>query len=484
MATPFFPQFRARLAPCRRAASRKVQQASLAQLEHYLEGLFPMHLLSQEDEGANSRERVFTLLLTFECFLWQILKPKTACREVVRQVQALFRNRHLGPVDEGTSAYCQARRRLPKERLERILAATAATADQRAGAGGCLAGRPVKVVDGSSTQLPDTRRNQKRYPQPSQQKPGCGFPVLKFLLLFSLNSGSVLNAVMGSLHNHDLRLLRQWQSELKKGDILLGDRAYGEYTTLATWPQQGVDVVARLHQKRKVDFRKARRLAKNDALFVWTKGLQQSDVLTAKQWNHLPDQITVRILRFTATIRGHRARRITLVTSLLDPTLYPAEQLIGLYARRWRLELCLRDLKTTMGMEQLRCESPDMAEKELLMFLIGHNVIRCLMAEAVARHQVDLERVSFKGTIDAARQYSAAILEARSRKMRAQLWDDLLLNLARDLVPHRPNRSEPRAVKRRPKPFPLLTKPRHQFKETPHRNRHWKSKPRDYRALN
>jgi hypothetical protein len=484
MTTPFFPQFRPRLAPCRRALTRKVQQASLAQLEHYLQGLFPPHLLSQADEGDNSRERIFTLLLTFQGFLWQILKPRTACREVVRQVQALFCREHHGPVDENTSAYCQARARLPQERLKQVLAATAATADQRAGTGGSLAGRPIKVVDGSSTQLPDTPRNQKRFPQPRQQKPGCGFPVLKFLLLFSLKSGSVLNVVMGSLRHHDLRLLRPLQDELEKGDILLGDRAFGEYTTLATWPQQGVDVLARLHQARKVDFRKARRLAQNDALFVWTKAQQQSNVLTAQEWKALPAQIPVRILRFTATIRGHRARRITLVTSLLDPVLYPADQLIGLYARRWRLELCLRDLKTTMGMEQLRAQSPAMAEKELLMFLIGHNVIRCLMAEAVARHQVDLERVSFKGTIDAARQYSAAILEARSGKMRRLLWDDLLLNLARDLVPFRPNRNEPRALKRRHKPFPYLTKPRRRFRAISHRNRYWKSNPRNYRGLN
>ena len=484
MHTPFFPQLRPRLAPCRRAATQKVQQASLAQLEHYLEGIFPLYLLSQGEEGTNSRERIFSLLLTFECFLWQILKPNTACREVVRQVQALFRLKHRGPVDEGTSAYCQARQRLPKERLERILAATATTAEKRAGSGGRLAGRRVKVVDGSSTQLPDTAQNQHRYPQPTEQKPGRGFPVLKFLLLFSLNSGSVLNAIMGSLHNHDLRLLRQLQGVLKKGDILLGDRAYDEYPTLATWPREGVDVVARLHQKRKVDFRQARRLAKNDGLFVWTKGYQQSDVLSLQAWAQLPPQITVRIIRFTAAIRGHRSRRITLVTSRLHPVLYPAEQLIALYARRWRLELCLRDLKTSMGMEQLRCQSPDMAEKELLTYLIGHNLIRCIMAETVARHQADLERVSFRGTVDAARQYSAAILQARSSKMRIQLWGDLLLNLVRDRVPYRPNRSEPRAVKRRPKPFPLLTQPRRQYKEICHRNRHWNGRPRNYRALN
>ena len=484
MPTPFFPQFRARLAPCRRRLTNTVRQASLAEMEHYLQGIFPPELLAPEKHGRNCRDRIYSLLLTFQCFLWQVLKPRTACREVVRQVQALFRLKGRGPVDEDTGAYCQARARLPKDRLERIRAATAATADRRAGSGGTLAGRPVKVVDGSSAQMPDTPENQGRYPQPSAQKPGCGFPVIKFLLLFSLNSGSVLHAVMAHLTRHELRLVRQLQGQLHQGDMLLGDRAYGEFGTLASWPQAGVDVVARLHQGRRVDFRKARRLARNDALFVWHKGRSQTDIFSPKEWSRLPAQITVRIVRFTATIRGHRGRRITLVTSLRDPKLYPAEQLIGLYARRWRLELCLRDLKTTMGMEQLRCQSPDLVEKELLMYLIGHNVIRCLMAEAVARHQVELERVSFRGTVDAARQFTAAIARARSRKLRDQLWEDLLLNLARDLVPYRPNRSEPRARKRRPKPFPLLTKPRRQFKEISHGNYYWKAKPRNYRALN
>jgi hypothetical protein len=245
-----------------------------------------------------------------------------------------------------------------------------------------------------------------------------------------------------------------------------------------------VDVVARLHQARKVDFRKARRLSRNDGLFVWHKGVQQSEILSATEWALLPAQITVRIIRFTATIRGFRSRRITLVTTLLDPTLYPAQELIGLYLRRWRIELCLRDLKTTMGLEQLRCKTPDMAEKELLAYLVAHNLVRCVMAEAVARYSTDLERVSFKGSVDALRQYSNALLQARHRKMRQQLWEDLLLNLARDLVRRRPNRTEPRAVKRRPKPYPLLNQPRCKFIEISHRSRFWKGKPRNYRGLN
>jgi len=182
-------------------------------------------------------------------------------------------------------------------------------------------------------------------------------------------------------------------------------------------------VVARLHQKRKVDFRRAKRLAKHDGLFLWIKGWQQSNILSAREWAQLPDQITVRLLRFTVTIRGHRARRITLVTTLLDPKLYPAQELMALYCRRWRLELCLRDLKTTMGLEQLRCQSPEMAQKELLACLVAHNLMRCVMAQAAAQHEVDLERVSFKGALDAVRQYSNAIGQARNRKLRRQLWE-------------------------------------------------------------
>ena len=148
------------------------------------------------------------------------------------------------------------------------------------------------------------------------------------------------------------------------------------------------------------------------------------------------------------------------------------------------MELCLRDLKTTLGMEELRCKTPAMAEKELLAYLVAHNLVRCLIAEAVSRHCVDLQRVSFKGSLDALRQYSDAIGKARNQMMRRQLWEDLLRNLARDLVRRRPNRHEPRAVKRRPKPHPLLNQPRHRFVEISHRSRYWKGRPRNFRGLN
>jgi hypothetical protein len=339
------------------------------------------------------------------------------------------------------------------------------------------------VVDCSTTQLPDTPKNQKRYPQPSSQKPGCGFPLIKFLVLFSLSSGAILRVATGHWRNHDLRLLHGLWAALEQGDILLGDRAYGEYLTLAALPARGIDVVARLHGARRVDFRKAtRRLGHHDGLFQWRKGGQPSEILSLRAWRRVPGTITVRILRFEAVIR-RRKKPVTLVTTLLDAQAYPAQELIALYARRWHLELALRHLKTTMGMELLRCQTPDMAQKELLAYLVAYNLIRCLMAEAVASASVAMERLSFRGTLDAVRQFTPLMQRQRTNKGRQQILRALIRTLLGDRVPFRPRRQEPRALKRRPKAYQLLNKPRHQFKEVPHRCRYYKTKPSTNRCL-
>jgi hypothetical protein len=446
--------------------------ALLEQLRQWI----PLELLASEEEGTNSRQRVFSLRLTFECFVWQMLKPRTACREVVRAVQAHFAAAGRGRVDAGTSAYIQARQRLPRQRLEKILRHTARQADDRVGEQGRLNGRSVKVADCSTTQLPDTPKNQKRYPQYCGQKAGCGFPLLKFAVLFSLSSGAILRVAMSHWRFHELRLLRGLFSALDKGDILLGDRTYGEFLTLAALPKLGVDVVARMHGARKVDFRQsAKRFARQDGLFQWQKARQASVILSPAQWKAIPEQIVVRIIHFDAVVR-RKKKRITLVTTLLDPELYPAQKLIALYARRWNLELALRHLKTSMGMELLRCQTPNTAEKELLIYLIAYNLVRCLMAETVALAGVEMERLSFKGTVDALRQYTLAIVSTPQKGKRRRLWNQLLTTIARDLLPARPGRNEPRAVKRRPKAYQLLNKPRHILREVPHRCRYRKNR--------
>ena len=471
MHTPLFPPFRGRLA----ALGRRVQQLrqhSLCHLELLVGPLLPPGLLSQADEGPNSRQRVYSVRRTFFGFLYQVLKPDCPCREIVRQTQALSILQDQGRVDEGTSAYCQARKRLPLDLLQRLRVAVAAAGEKAAQLWHGL--RP-KLIDGTTVRLPDTQKNQRAYPQSRSQKPGCGFPLMRLAGVFSLATGVLLDYAKGNKHQSELRLLKGLLDQFKPGDLAVADRGFCTYVLLALLNSRHILGVFRLHQTRRADLRKGKRLGKNDRLFTWLKPAQKPRWLPQSWWKKIPGELSVRVIRFQLRRRGYRPESVTFVTTLLDAQQYPAQDIAELYARRWKIELWFRDIKTSMGMEVLRCKSPQMVHKELEMFLIAYNFIRCLMVQAGASNDVTLDRMSFKGTVDSVRQFSLAIAQARSKKKQTQLIAELLEVIARDEVPDRPDRLEPRAVKRRPKPYQLLNRPRHAMKEIPHRNMYRKA---------
>lgn len=482
MHTPYFPPWRARLA----ALGRRLQQPrsqNFFRLQPLFGSLIPPGLLAQAEEGPNSRERTFSLARTFWLFLSQVLNPGTACREVVRQLRALFLLHNLGPVDEGTAAYCLARKRLPMDTLVRLRQSAAAHAQKLLPLAQQLwyGLRPV-LADGTGLSLADTAENQRAYPQSRSQKPGCGFPLLKIVGLFSLSSGALLDYAKGNKHRHELSLLCKLLEQFKPGDLLVADRGFCSYALIALLLVRGVGSLFRLHQRRPIDWRQGRRLGKEDRLIRWRKPLLKPRYLPNTLWKRIPQELSVRVLRFRLVVPGYRPESVTLVTTLVDAKAYPARDLARLYARRWQIELFFDDLKTTLGMDQLRCKTPQMVHKELEMFFIAYNFLRVWMTEAAALYQVPVERVSFKGTLDSVRQYSITIAQARSKKKQRQLVADLLAVMAADLVPERPGRVEPRARKRRPKPYPLLNKPRQQFKDIAHRNRYWKNNPRKTKA--
>lgn len=364
MNTPFFPDWRRRFGPMGRRIVR-LRQQSLLHLDQFFGRFLPPALLAQADEGLNSRERVFSLRRTFFGFLYQVLNPDCPCREVVRQIQALFALHRRGPVDEATGGYCQARARLPWDILPRLRCAAAAHAEK---ARRLWRGLCVKVVDGTTTSLPDTLKNQRAYPQSGAQKAGCGFPLLRLVGVFSLSTGALLDYAKGDKHQHELGLLQRLLQQFKPGDLVLADRGFSTYTLLALLLGRGVHSLFRLHQARPTDLRKGKRLGKNDRLFVWDKPWLRPAYLPRFIWKRIPEQITVRVLRFNLRVPGFRVHSVTLVTTLLDPQKYPAEELAYLYAERWRVELWFRDIKTSMGMEVLRCKSPRMVHKELGLF--------------------------------------------------------------------------------------------------------------------
>jgi hypothetical protein len=484
MRTPFFPQLRARFAACGRRL-RHVRQHSLHHLERLLGRYLPPGLLAQAEEGPNSRERVFTLRRTFWSFLYQVLHPGCSCRKVVRQIQAAWTlEGGPGTIDPNTSAYCQARLRLPLDLLQRLRHAIAAHAQrllpetQRLWYGLC-----PKLIDGTTVSLPDTPQNQRTYPQSRTQKPGCGFPLLRLLGIFSLSSGVLLDYTKGNKHQSELSLWRKLMDQFQAGDLAVADRGFCGYAQIAWLLARGVHSVFRLHQSRCADLRRGQRLGPCDRLFTWPKPRQKPPYLPNTLWKRIPAQLSVRVLRFQLRVPGFRPESVTLVTTLSDPAAYPAQEVARLYARRWHIELWFRDIKTTLGMEVLRCRRPKMVHKELELFLIAYNLIRTLAAEAAALHDTALDRISFRGTVDATAEYSLVLAQARSQKRRRELVADLLWVIAADPVPQRPGRREPRALKRRLKCYPLLNRPRHCYRETPHRNKYRKRKPSNLRGL-
>ncbi len=473
MHTPFFPAWRPRLAPLgSRTAQvlRQVRACTLNQLEERFGSWTPKDLFPKAAQKANSRDRLYTRPRTFWCLLWQGFNPSASCREVVRQLQALFQL-HGGPsISADDGAYCRAKARLPLSQFPKALSATAQAADKLAPALALLQGRPIKVADGTTLTLADTPKNRRAYAP--VQAPEPNFPMLRLVVFFSLLSGAILSSATGDLCTAELPMLYGLLSQLAAKDILLADRGYGNFVLLSllVHGKPGVDFIGR--SARRVDGRhRLRRLGKGDWLMLWKKGCNPSLWLPKAIWQALPGQITVRIVRGSCYVKGFRVRRVTLVTTLLDPQRYSAREILQAYLRRWRLEMCLDDLKTSLEMETLRGRSPEMLHKELYTHLIAHNLIRCTMAQAAAQHQAAVERLSFKGTLDALRQFTQAISQARTKKQRAQLWAKLLQTLAQDLVPDRPGRREPRAVKRVKNKYPRLSRPWRVFTDRPKRNR-------------
>lgn len=458
-----------------KSITRSVKQATLIQIEERFKPALRPNPLQKPLKGNHSRKRIFSLERTFWGWVWQILQSNTSCREVVRQVQALFALHTQKELDEGTSAYCQARPKIPLSMLEGALNATASSVQKRARGSSSLQARPLKAIDGSGIRLHDTPKNRAQYPSSKNQFAKPSFPIMKVIGLFCVASGAILAQATGSLLTSELRLLMNILLHLKPKDILLADRHYGCFVVAAWLQHWQVDLIARLNTRsRKVNFRKAYKpLGPLDALFIWNKPGRPSPLLTREQWKSLPKELIVRILRVRVEQRGFRTKELTVVTTLLDPVAYPAQEILDGYLKRWRIEMCFDDLKTTLGMEMLSCKSPALVQKEWIVFLITHNLIRWIMAEAAQAGQVDLERISFKGTLDAFRQWTVGLVQVRGRGSQSRLlalWRKFLHILVADLVPLRPGRQEPRAVKKRSK-YPPLTKPRRQYVERWSRNK-------------
>jgi Transposase DDE domain len=421
-----------------------------------------IHSLAQEEnvsfgEGPGC---IWSVAVTVWAFLAQTLSQDKACTAAVARVMVLLIALGREPCAGGTSAYCKARAKLPERFLQRLACGVGARLEDAVPADWRWKGRRVLLADGSTVLLPDTPNNQQEYPQMKAQKPGVGFPILRLVVLLGLASGAALAAAMGPYRGKqtgETALLRTLFGHLRGGDVLVADRYYASYWMVALAVQRGVDVVFRMHQLRHYDFRRGRRLGAYDHVVTWKKP-HRPKWMDAATYASLPATVSVRELQITVTTPGIRAERVLVATTLLDETTYRKDELATLYRQRWHAELDLRSLKTYLGMEMLRCKTAAMCRKELWMHLLTYTLVRKVQAQAAQQAGVQPRRLSFTGTLQALGAFRLLLVMAEDNRTVVQRC--LLQLVAQHRVGNRPDRCEPRKVKRRPKSYGLLTRPR------------------------
>ena len=455
-----------------------LQEKSFKQVGEIFEKFVPRKLLQKERCGAMSRNRLFSKENTFWAFFSQVLDADGGCLEVIRKLQSYASLKGIKIPSSSTASYCTARKKLPQQMLSDILAHTA-DCFKHLPQSGILNNRRVIVVDGTGVSMPDTPDNQEVWPQTSLQKPGCGFPTARICACFSLETGALLSYAIGNKKSSELPLFRQQWKTFNQGDIFLGDKMFCSYFDIANLREQGVDSVVTLARRLPVDAAvSCKKLGPDDLLITWKRPIYNIKLSYSKQeWAKLPEELTLRQIKVTIDNPGFRTQELYIITTLLDPAQYPAQELADLYFKRWDVELFFRDIKTTMGMDVLRCQSPDMVRKELIMHFIAYNCVRRLMYEAAKAADIAIRIVSFKGSLQALRNWEPHLNQVKVSKAECfRLIGDLYEAMTNRPIRQRPGRSEPRCTKRRPKTFQLLTAPRHEMKEVPHRNRYHANK--------
>ena len=411
------------------------------------------------EAGHRWRERKLGPVQTLHLFVTQVLCFNTAMTHL----------RHLGKVAVKAPSYCKARMRLPLKVLEKLLEESAAAMRQSCGSTGTLwCGLRAYLVDGSSTIVPDTPGSQKAFGQPKGCKEGCGFPVPKILGLFDAFTGLMIQTLSFPLYTHEQSKVWMLHPLLRAGELLVGDRGFCSFVHLVMLFSRGVHGLFRIHQKTIVSFRPHRkhrtkyrkgqkvsgrpmprskfikRLGKHDQIVEWFKSAaSRPKWITDQQWDALPESLLLRELRFTLRRKGQRTRVVTLVTTLLDPGLYPKEKIAELYGVRWQAETHFAELKTTLKMRKLKSKTAEGVRKELTVYALAYNLIHVVMCKAAEAQNISPQRISF---IDALRW----IISADS----GEPLPELIVN------PHRPDRHEPRTVKDREDTYTKMTRPR------------------------
>lgn len=406
---------------------------------------------------------IYTPAVTVWVFLSQCLSADHSCREAVARLAAWRTAQGLAPCSSDTGAYCTAREALPEAACQELVRRTGRDLESEAPESWLWQGRRVLVVDGSTVTMPDTAENQAEYPQAKTQAPGCGLPIARVLVVFSLAVGVVIEAAIGRYagkRTGENSLFRTLHHTLTEDDVVLADRCYSGWFDIALLSQRGIDAVVRKHQLRPSDFRTGERLGKDDHLVRLAKP-QRPEWLSPEVYEALPAELLLREVRVRVKQRGFRTKSLVIVTTLLDAQEYSADQIAELYRRRWQAELHLRNLKIVLQMDHLRCKTPHRVRNEFYMHLVAYNLVRRVMALAAIEAKMLPWQISFKATMQSLNSFLPLLASSMPLVAGCRA---LVKCITAHHVGNRPDRFEPRRIKRRPKSHDLLRRPRHEYK--------------------
>ncbi len=415
--------------------------------------LLPDTLMKSIHQSGDVRETVFTPLVTLKAFLLQVLSPTGSCKEAVSHILTERLSSGHAANSMNTGPYCKARQRLSLSHLKEALLSVGQALHQQASSSWLWQGYRVVLLDGTSLLMPDTEDNQATYPQQSVQKPGLGFPIMRLVGLISLATGSCIDYTTGVYQGKgsgETSLFSRLISSLGKDDLLLADRYFTTYAIMAMMIEKKIPLVFRQRANVKSDFRKGQRLGSKDHIIEVKKPPRKPVWMTAKAYAELPNKIIIREF----VVKG-----IIYVTTLFNTKRYPKTELAKLYQQRWKVELDFRTIKTHMGMEMLRCQSAQMVDKEVATHLLAYNLIRANLSKAASLNNKQPRHISFMAAVQLMRHLSGLCLTMTTRALE-KLLSPLLLAMSSTEIGRRKRPNQPRVIKRRPKAFPLMTKPR------------------------
>ena len=421
------------------------------------------------EQGALfGQEDIYSTQLVLWAFLAQVLRDGkgSACASAVADI-ATYMQQIGGAVPAGdTGDYCRARAKLDLPALRSLVNQAAERLDRKAPADWLWHGLRAKLVDGFTFTMPDTPANQKAFPQSKTQKPGVGLPIARVCAVLSLATAAIHDLAVGPYQGKptgENALLRVILDCLGAGEVVVFDRYFCSFMMLALLKLRGVEACTRLHQRRHSDYRRGRRLGKHDHLVTWTRP-QRPAWMSEELYATIPQTMTLRELEFNVLVPGRRTETITIITTLTDPAVYPKEDIADLFGCRWNVELDIRSIKQTLGLDHVRCKSPEMVRRELWVTMLAYNLVRGLIVMAAATHGKRPRQLGFTLACQTVLS-SWMLLSTRACRDARGLWRSTLERIAANEVANRPGRIEPRVLKRRRHRYPLMIRPRQELRQ-------------------